>query len=61
MDRWSYRIEPYTRRLVIHVLESAQEMDELGAEGWEAYAVIPYDVGFVVFFKRREDAVSEES
>ena len=61
MDRWSYRIEPYTRRLVIHVLESAEEMNELGADGWEAYAVIPYDVGFVVFFKRREDEVAEEA
>jgi hypothetical protein len=59
MDRWSYRIEPFTRRLVIHIDESAEEMNAIGAEGWESYAVIPFENGFVVFFKRREEGVED--
>lgn len=37
-----------------HGDETNQILDELGKDGWEAYAIVPDDQGIVVYLKREK-------
>lgn len=35
-----------------HGDDADRYLDDLGSQGWEAYAILPYDSGIVVYLKR---------
>lgn len=37
-----------------HGDEINRMLDRYGAEGWEAFAVVPYETGVVIYFKREK-------
>lgn len=37
-----------------HGDEMNRALDRYGAEGWEAFAVVPYETGVVIYFKREK-------
>jgi len=54
---WSYEVKEirYTTEIIRkHAADTVERLNELGKDGWEGWAALPYDDANVIYFLKRE-------